>query len=75
MASGRYLVDALEERGYTVLAAIGFGTRPDGHYSCKIAAHPVLRTFTQEQFDVIVRALVRMYEAPLDDLELKREEE
>ena len=75
MTSGHYLVDALEEREYVVLAAIGFGTKPDGNYSCKIAAHPILRTFTPAQFDIVVRALVRMYEAPLDDLELKREEE
>ena len=75
MTSGHYLVDALEERDYVVLAAIGFGTRPDGNYSCKVAAHPVLRTFTPAQFDIIVRALVHMYEVPLDDLEITREEE
>lgn len=66
------LAEALEEKGYVVLAAIGFGTRPDGTYSCKVAAHPVLRSFTHEQFLVVVNALVKMYTTPLDDLDIQR---
>ena len=66
---------ALEQRGYTVLISVGFGQRPDGTWSIKLAASPALRGFSQETWqsvrDTIVGALDRMYETPLDDLEME----
>ena len=64
---------ALEARGYTPLICIGFGERPDGMYSVKIAAHPVIRSFKPETWAVlrqtIIGAMDKMLSEPLDDLE------
>ena len=64
---------ALEARGYTPLICIGFGERPDGTYSVKIAAHPVLRSFRPTTWAVvrqtIMDALDKVVSEPMDDLE------
>lgn len=65
--------DALLERGYTPLLCVGVGTRDDGTPSVKLAAGPVIRTFTPEQWTTlrttIIGALDRLVTGPMDDLE------
>ena len=69
---GKY-EEALAARGYIALICVGFGSRPDGAYSVKIAAHPVLRQFKPETWVVvrktIIGALDKLIAEPLDDLE------
>ena len=71
----RGLEEALEQRGYTCLFAIGFGTRADGSYSVKIAACPEVRSLELETWRVmrhtIIGALDRLMSLPLDDLEIE----
>lgn len=66
---------SLEQRGYTCLFCVGFGQRIDGSHSIKLAASPVLRGLTEEAWqatrETIIRALDRMRDSPLDDLEFE----
>ena len=70
------LGSALEERGYTVLFAIGHGNREDGAWSIKIAAHPGVRTLPPATWAVtretIIGAIDKLMASPLDDLEIER---
>ena len=72
---GRGFEAALEARGYTVLLSVGFGEKPDGSYSLKVAASPVLKTVSEENWMVIletlVGALLKMRATPMDDLEIE----
>ena len=65
--------DALIERGYTPLICIGVGERPDGVYSVKLAASPVLRQLSPETWrimrETIIGAMDRLIIEPMDDLE------
>lgn len=71
----RGLEDALFARGYEVLFAIGFGERPDGSYSIKIAANPAVRQLSEKTWhvtrDTIIKALDRLMTVELDDLEIE----
>lgn len=72
----RDLGAALEERGYTVLFAIGHGRRIDGKWSIKVAAHPGVRTLSEQSWQttrqIIIDALDKLMASPLDDLEIER---
>ena len=64
---------ALEQRGYTVLISVGFGQRPDGTWSIKLAASPVIRQLTPTLWagvrETIIGAMDKLINTPLDDLE------
>lgn len=66
------LAAVLEERGYTVLFAIGQGQRPDGSYSIQVAAHPVIRELSEETWQVtrgiIVATIDKIRDSVADDL-------
>lgn len=70
------LQEAILEAGYEPLIIVGFGIRPDGAFSLKTGAHPAIRTISEETWQVmrqtIDRALDRLREAPLDDLDVMR---
>lgn len=72
----RSLEDALAARGYTCLFAIGFGERPDGTFSIKVAAHPGVKRLHGQTWDVcrqtIIGALDKLMASPLDDLEIEQ---
>lgn len=67
--------DALIERGYTPLICVGFGQRPDGTYSIKLAAAPVIRSLDPKTWSVmrqtIIGAIDQLISQPLDDLEIE----
>ncbi len=64
---------ALEDRGYVCLIAVGFGTRPDGAYSVKVAASPALRSLSSETWATTLRTIYQaidlMHSTPMDDME------
>ncbi len=64
---------ALEQRGYTVLLSVGFGQRPDGTWTIKLASSPVLRQLKPSDWqavrDTIIGAIDKLISTPLDDLE------
>ena len=64
---------ALEAHGYTVLMSVGFGMRPDGAYSLKLAASPMLKSVSDEHWemirDTLIKSLDQLRETPMDDLE------
>ena len=69
----RSFEQALEQRGYTVLISVGFGQRPDGSWSIKLAASPVIRQLTPTLWagvrETIIGAMDKLINTPLDDLE------
>lgn len=72
---GKSFEAALEAKGYTVIMAVGFGERIDGTYSIKLASSPLLRGLSEGTWrmtrETIIRAMDRMRESPLDDLEIE----
>ena len=67
---------ALEDRDYVILLAIGHGQRPDGTFTIKVAAHPVIRTLPRATWqatrETIIGAIDKLMASPLDDLEIER---
>lgn len=66
--------DALAAQGYDVILAVGF--RQSGEdYRLKVAASPVLKALSPETWEVLrdtlTGALERLYNTPLDDLEIQ----
>lgn len=72
MSLGESLVKAIEDDGYDVLIVIGFGHDKQGKYTCRVGTHPLLRTFSDEQMNVVHQALHRIVSAPLDDLDMRK---
>lgn len=68
---------ALEEQGYTVLFVIGFKEDRDD-YRIKLAAAPAVRMLSPRTWDALVltitETLDQLYEAPMDDLEITRDD-
>ena len=66
--------EALRDRGYVPILAIGFKEAGED-YRIKIAASPVLRMLSEETYGVlletIVNGLLRLHDVPLDDLEIQ----
>ena len=76
LAQRKHLEQALEERGYITLFAIGCGERPDGSASIKIAARPGVRNLAGTEVwrvmrQTIIDALDRLMSVPMDDLEIE----
>jgi len=69
MSLAQSLVKSVEEDGYDVLIVIGFGFNKEAKYMCRIGMHPLLRSFTDEQRDAVLKTVRKIFEAPLDDLE------
>lgn len=72
----KHLEQALAERGYVTLFAIGCGQRPNGTSSIKIAARPGVRNLAGTEHWTIMRqtihdALDRLMDVPMDDLEIE----
>lgn len=71
MSLATSLVKAVEQDGYDVLIVIGFGNDKQGKYTCRVATHPFLRAFSDEQMSVIHQALQKIVDAPMDDLDVR----
>ena len=71
----RSLDDALGERGYVTLFAVGLGRRLDGTASIKLAARPGLRDIPESDWiiirETILGAMEQLRETPMDDLEIE----
>ena len=65
---------ALREQGYTVILAIGI-KETDNDYRLKVAAVPMLKSLKPDMYytllDTVMKALERLYDTPMDDLELQ----
>lgn len=67
------LQEAILAAGYEPLIIVGFGVRPNGSFSLKVGAHSVVRKVSNEVWEeireVLDRALDRIRELPMDDLD------
>lgn len=72
MSLSTSLVKAVEEDGYDVLIVIGFGNDKDGKYTCRVATHPLLRAFSDEQMRIVHLALQKIVDLPMDDLDVRK---
>lgn len=71
MSLATSLVKAVEQDGYDVLIVIGFGNDKQGKYTCRVATHPLLRAFSDEQMAIVHQALQKIVDAPMDDLDMR----
>ena len=68
------LQETILAAGYEPLIIVGFGTRADGQFSLKVGANPAVRNVSDDTWrimrETIERALDRLRESPLDDLDI-----